>query len=87
MCRGLKLQASVSRTSALAGFEELHGILFYPVQYEARACSRNVIYTGAAPNRQAIAVVDEGRKECSVECWQARIASIRTRPVRPGKPH
>jgi urea transport system substrate-binding protein len=45
---------SVSRKSVLPVFEELNGLLYYPVQYEAEECSRNVFYTGAAPNQQAI---------------------------------
>ncbi len=49
---------SVSRKSVLPVFEELDGILFYPVQYEGQECSRNVFYTGAAPNQQAIPAVD-----------------------------
>jgi urea transport system substrate-binding protein len=49
---------SVSRKSVLPVFEELNNILFYPVQYEGQECSRNVFYTGAAPNQQAIPAVD-----------------------------
>ena len=49
---------SVSRKSVLPVFEELNGILFYPVQYEGEESSRNVFYTGAAPNQQAIPAVD-----------------------------
>src|SRR5437763_11060281 len=45
---------SVSRKSVLPVFEELNGLLFYPVQYEGEESSRNVFYTGAAPNQQAI---------------------------------
>src|SRR4051812_23693043 len=45
---------SVSRKSVLPVFEELNGLLFYPVQYEGEEMSRNVFYTGAAPNQQAI---------------------------------
>jgi urea transport system substrate-binding protein len=45
---------SVSRKSVLPVFEELNGLLFYPVQYEGEEQSRNVFYTGAAPNQQAI---------------------------------
>src|SRR5438105_10677005 len=45
---------SVSRKSVLPVFEELNGLLFYPVQYEGEEISRNVFYTGAAPNQQAI---------------------------------
>ena len=49
---------SVSRKSVLPVFEELDGILFYPVQYEGEESSRNMFYTGAAPNQQAIPAVD-----------------------------
>ncbi len=49
---------SVSRKSVLPVFEELNNILYYPVQYEGQECSRNVFYTGAAPNQQAIPAVD-----------------------------
>jgi urea transport system substrate-binding protein len=45
---------SVSRKSVLPVFEELNGLLFYPVQYEGEELSKNVFYTGAAPNQQAI---------------------------------
>ena len=49
---------SVSRKSVLPVFKELNNILFYPVQYEGEESERNVIYTGAAPNQQAIPAVD-----------------------------
>ncbi len=49
---------SVSRKSVLPVFEELNGLLFYPVQYEGEESSRNVFYTGAAPNQQAIPAID-----------------------------
>ena len=49
---------SVSRKSVLPVIEELNGMLFYPVQYEGEESSRNVFYTGAAPNQQAIPAVD-----------------------------
>src|SRR5260370_23384843 len=45
---------SVSRKSVLPVFEELNGLLYYPVQYEGEELSQNVYYTGAAPNQQAI---------------------------------
>jgi urea transport system substrate-binding protein len=48
---------SVSRKSVLPVFEELNGLLFYPVQYEGEESSRNVFYTGAAPNQQAVPAV------------------------------
>ena len=49
---------SVSRKSVLPVVEELDSILFYPVQYEGEESSKNVFYTGAAPNQQAIPAVD-----------------------------
>jgi urea transport system substrate-binding protein len=49
---------SVSRKSVLPVFEELNSLLFYPVQYEGEESSRNVFYTGAAPNQQAIPAVE-----------------------------
>jgi urea transport system substrate-binding protein len=49
---------SVSRKSVLPVVEELNGLLFYPVQYEGEELSKNVFYTGAAPNQQAIPAVD-----------------------------
>jgi urea transport system substrate-binding protein len=49
---------SVSRKSVLPVFEELNSVLFYPVQYEGEESQRNVFYTGAAPNQQAIPAVD-----------------------------
>jgi len=49
---------SVSRKSVLPVFEELNNILFYPVQYEGEESSKNVFYTGAAPNQQAIPAVE-----------------------------
>ncbi len=49
---------SVSRKSVLPVFEELDNILFYPVQYEGEESSKNVFYTGSAPNQQAIPAVD-----------------------------
>jgi urea transport system substrate-binding protein len=49
---------SVSRKSVLPVFEELNSLLFYPVQYEGEEISRNVFYTGAAPNQQAIPAVE-----------------------------
>src|SRR5579871_6218883 len=49
---------SVSRKSVLPVFKELNNILFYPVQYEGEESEKNVFYTGAAPNQQAIPAVD-----------------------------
>ena len=45
---------SVSRKSVLPMVEELNGLLFYPAQYEGDELSKNVVYTGAAPNQQAV---------------------------------
>ncbi|MES1991359.1 MAG: urea ABC transporter substrate-binding protein [Pseudomonadota bacterium] len=60
---------SVSRKSVLPVVEELNGILFYPVQYEGEESSRNVFYTGAAPNQQAIPAVDYLMKDEKVKRW------------------
>jgi urea transport system substrate-binding protein len=60
---------SVSRKSVLPVFEELNGLLFYPVQYEGEESSRNVFYTGAAPNQQAIPAVDYLMNEVGVKRW------------------
>lgn len=60
---------SVSRKSVLPVFEELNGLLFYPVQYEGEESSKNVFYTGAAPNQQAIPAVDYLMNEEGVERW------------------
>lgn len=49
---------SVSRKSVLPVFEQNNGLLFYPVQYEGEELSKNVFYTGAAPNQQAIPAVE-----------------------------
>ena len=60
---------SVSRKSVLPVFEELNGLLFYPVQYEGEESSKNVFYTGAAPNQQAIPAVDYLMNELGAERW------------------
>ena len=60
---------SVSRKSVLPVVQELDGILFYPVQYEGEESSRNVFYTGAAPNQQAIPAVDYLMNEVGVKRW------------------
>ncbi len=60
---------SVSRKSVLPVFEELNSILFYPVQYEGEESSKNVFYTGAAPNQQAVPAVDYLMNEVGVERW------------------
>jgi urea transport system substrate-binding protein len=60
---------SVSRKSVLPVFEELNGLLFYPVQYEGEESSKNVFYTGAAPNQQAIPAVDYLMKDIGVKRW------------------
>ena len=60
---------SVSRKSVLPVFKELDSILFYPVQYEGEESERNVFYTGAAPNQQAIPAVDYLMKDEKVKRW------------------
>jgi urea transport system substrate-binding protein len=60
---------SVSRKSVLPVFEELNGLLFYPVQYEGEESSKNVFYTGAAPNQQAIPAVDYLMNDLGAKRW------------------
>src|SRR5437660_1378813 len=62
---------SVSRKSVLPVFEELNGLLFYPVQYECEERASNVFYTGAAPNQQAIPAVEYlmGKEGGDVKRW------------------
>ena len=60
---------SVSRKSVLPVFEELDSLLFYPVQYEGEESSKNVFYTGAAPNQQAIPAVDYLKDDIGIERW------------------
>src|ERR1700729_2405718 len=60
---------SVSRKSVLPVFEKDNGLLFYPVQYEGEESSKNVIYTGAAPNQQAIPAVDYLMNDNKVKRW------------------
>jgi len=60
---------SVSRKSVLPVFEETNGILFYPVQYEGQESSKNIFYTGAAPNQQAIPAVDYLASQEKVQRW------------------
>ena len=58
---------SVSRKNVLPVVEELNGLLFYPVQYEGEESSKNVFYTGAAPNQQAIPATDYFLNDLGVE--------------------
>ncbi len=58
---------SVSRKSVLPVVEELNGLLFYPVQYEGEESSKNIFYTGASPNQQAIPAVDYLINELGVQ--------------------
>lgn len=60
---------SVSRKSVLPVFEKNNGLLFYPVQYEGEESSKNVFYTGAAPNQQAIPAVDYLMNDVGVKRW------------------
>jgi len=60
---------SVSRKSVLPVFEDLDGLLFYPVQYEGEESSKNVFYTGAVPNQQAIPAVGYLIQEVGVKRW------------------
>ncbi|HEY3117441.1 MAG TPA: urea ABC transporter substrate-binding protein [Chloroflexota bacterium] len=49
---------SASRKAVLPVFESLHGLLFYPVQYEGLEASPNIFYTGATTNQQIIPAVE-----------------------------
>lgn len=60
---------SVSRKSVLPVLEELNGLLFYPVQYEGEESSKNIFYTGAAPNQQAIPAIDFLMADMKVKRW------------------
>ena len=60
---------SVSRKAVLPVFEELDGLLFYPVQFEGQESSRNIFYTGATPNQQAIPAVEYLKVDLGVERW------------------
>ncbi len=60
---------SVSRKSVLPVIEELNGLMFYPVQYEGEESSKNIFYTGAAPNQQAIPAVDYLMNDLGVKRW------------------
>ena len=60
---------SVSRKSVLPVIEELNSVFFYPVQYEGEESSKNVFYTGASPNQQAIPAVDYLMNEIGVKRW------------------
>jgi len=60
---------SVSRKSVLPVFEKANSLLFYPVQYEGEESSKNVFYTGAAPNQQAIPAVDYLMNEIGIKRW------------------
>ncbi|KGJ98464.1 ABC transporter substrate-binding protein [Thalassotalea sp. ND16A] len=60
---------SVSRKHVLPVVEELNHILFYPVQYEGQESSRNIFYTGASPNQQALPAIDYLIKDKAIERW------------------
>jgi len=60
---------SVSRKAVLPVLEELNGLMFYPVQYEGEESSKNIFYTGAAPNQQAIPAVDYLIEDYGIERW------------------
>ena len=63
------MHGSLFRANPLPVLEELNGLMFYPVQYEGEESSKNVIYTGAAPNQQAIPAVEYMMEELGVEKW------------------
>ena len=49
---------SASRKAVKPVFEELYGLLWYPVQYEGMEASPNIMYMGASPNQQVVPAVD-----------------------------
>ena len=49
---------SASRKAVKPVFEELFGLLWYPVQYEGMEASPNIMYMGASPNQQVVPAVD-----------------------------
>ena len=49
---------SVSRKSVLPVFEELNGLLFYPLEYEGEESSKNIFYGSSVPDNKAIPAVD-----------------------------
>ena len=65
---------SVLRKSVLPVIEDLNGLLFYPVRYEGEESSKNVFYTSAAPNQQAISAKDYFLKELGVEKFALSVA-------------
>jgi hypothetical protein len=72
---------SVSRKSVLPVFEEVNGLLFYPVQYEGEEESKNIFYTGAAPNQQAIPAVEyllgpDAANASATRCWARTMSTI-----------
>jgi urea transport system substrate-binding protein len=48
---------SVSRKSVLPVFEELNGLLFYPLEYEGEEASYNIFYGSSVPDNKAIPAV------------------------------
>src|SRR5579871_4652969 len=49
---------SVSRKSVLPVFEELNGLLFYPLEYEGEEASYNIFYGSSVPDNKAIPAVE-----------------------------
>ncbi len=49
---------SAARKSVKPVFEELYGLLWYPVQYEGMEASPNIMYMGASPNQQVVPAVE-----------------------------
>ncbi|MBO7486473.1 MAG: urea ABC transporter substrate-binding protein [Spirochaetaceae bacterium] len=49
---------SASRKAVKPVFEELFGLLWYPIQYEGMEASPNIMYMGASPNQQVVPAVD-----------------------------
>lgn len=49
---------SSSRKAVKPIVEDYNALLWYPVQYEGMESSKNIVYTGAAPNQQIVPAID-----------------------------
>ena len=49
---------SSSRQAVKPVFEELYGLLWYPLQYEGLEACPNIMYMGASPNQQVVPAID-----------------------------
>ena len=70
---------SASRKAVLPVFEELKGLLWYPVQYEGLESSPNIFYTGATTNQQIVPGLDYLQGTGQEEDLPARLATTSSR--------